>query len=167
MRDPCTMEADLSSGVMMMGAVYSERACIMHAALTKHPAPDSTGVLSGVRLGLSSWVGCCIKFLEALFPPAYACKYSQAASACTHTPMEDNTQIRSYVSQLIKHQCLKLYHPEVWLEGGIIWDAQMEKSDFPVVIILNCLKIEKKKKIFRKISVFFCSKEHHTSLLRC
>lgn len=27
---------------------YSERACIMHAALTKHPAPDSTGVLSGV-----------------------------------------------------------------------------------------------------------------------
>ena len=27
---------------------YSERTCIMHAALTKHPGPDSTGVLSGV-----------------------------------------------------------------------------------------------------------------------
>lgn len=27
---------------------YSGRACIMHVALTKHPAPDSTGVLSGV-----------------------------------------------------------------------------------------------------------------------
>lgn len=57
---------------------YSERACIMHVALTKHPAPDSTEVLSGVWLGLSSWVGWCIKFLEALLPPVYTCKYSWA-----------------------------------------------------------------------------------------
>lgn len=27
---------------------YSGRTCIMHVALTKHPGPDSTGVLSGV-----------------------------------------------------------------------------------------------------------------------
>lgn len=90
MRDPCTMEADLSTGVMMMGAFwhvyfYSERACIMHAALTKYPGPNFTGVLSGVWLELSSWVGWCIKFLEALLPPAYACKYSGAASMCTQT----------------------------------------------------------------------------------
>lgn len=69
---------------------YSVRICIMHVALTKHPAPDSTRVLSGLRLGLSSWVGWCIKFLEAPLPPVYTCKYSRAAEH-VHT----NTQIHT------------------------------------------------------------------------
>lgn len=89
---------------------YSERACIMHVALTKHPTPDFTGVLSGVWFGLSSWVGWCIKFLEALLPPVYLeCTYSQAASMLTqtHTHRVKHTHtILQYISHLIKLQML-------------------------------------------------------------
>lgn len=89
-------------------------------------APDSTGVLSGVWLGLSSWVGCCIEFLEALLPPAYACKYSQAAERVhtnTHTHACRKTHTHNHTSPSWSPPApdVVLQHPDLSLIGGRIY----------------------------------------------
>lgn len=100
---------DYDGSLLTRVYLYSGAACIMHVALTKQPAPDSTGVLSGVWFGLSSWVGCYIKFLEAPLPLVYT--YSEPASV--HTVKHLHA-----IMQCISHRI----KPQMLCSEILIWD---------------------------------------------